>query len=217
LTSTLKTRGRVARQLAARRELFIQLCAQLGNRTLAYRRAGYKSKHPNKDAYDLARLPHISARIQEAIDGQVGGKAGLTSRLAQIADADIKDFEPWLEGDMSLAELAEEGVDVGVVESVSIHAGEEGETRRLKLYSKPDVVWKLIRLGGYGEGGADPDAPKPAEVHVTIVNGRLLAGRMAELAALPSAPGLPRRAGQGRFAGQRAGPLMGKTTAEEKA
>jgi len=206
------------RDRSPRQEIFIQLCAELGNRTQAYIRAGYHSKHPNKAAYDLAHDPHISRRIQEAIDAEIGGKAGILARLAQHADANLKDFEPFLTGKKTLGRLAMEGVNVGVVKSATVQSVKVGkkrrvETRKIVLHNSQEAAWKLARLGGYGEGGRDPDEPKPAEVHVTVVNGRILSRQMEELAALPSAPGLP--AGD-RFAEQGASPLFGNATVKTK-
>ena len=202
---TVRRRHRKPPSPTSRQEVFILLCAALGNRTRAYVRAGYHSKHPNEDAYKLASLPHISERIRQAIETQVGGKPGLTARLAQQADANIADFEPWLRGRKSLRRLAKDGVNVSCVESATVHEGKDGSTRRLKLHSSQEAIWKLVRMGGYGEGGTDPDAPKPAQVSVEVDMGKIFARRLAEVAAEPSAPGLPV---DERFARRTASPLL---------
>ena len=62
-----------------------------------------------------------------------------------------------------------------------------------------------------------PEAPA-AQVAVTVVDGRILSGRLAELAARPSAPGLPVPAEPppDRFAGQGGSALFGPGQAKEK-
>jgi len=170
--------------------VFIHLCAALGNRTEAYRRAGYRSKHPAQDAAKLARLPYFSEQIREAIEAQIGGKHGLQARLAQHADGDMAAFEPWLQGRCGLKALARRGVNTALVRTAVVRRSKEGETRRLELHSSQDAIWKLVRMGGYGEGGADPDAPKPAQVSVAVDLGRLLRRRMEAAAGRPPAPGL---------------------------
>ena len=198
---TVKRRRRKPSVPTSRQEVFIKLCAAHGNRTRAYVEAGYRSKYPAQHAYQLASQRYISDRIREAIEAQVGGKPGLTSRLAQHADANLKDFEPWLHGRKSLRRLAREGVNVAVVKSATIRTSDEGETRRIELYDAQEATWKLIRMAGYGHGGTDPDAPKPAQVAVQVDFGKIFGRRLAEVAGEPSAPGL---APDARFAGRSA-------------
>jgi hypothetical protein len=171
--------------------------------------AGYCSKHPAEDAAKLAKLPYISGRISRAIEAQVGGKSGLTSRLAQHADANLVDFEPWLKGRKTFRRLASEGVNVGVVKSATIRTSDEGETRRIELHSSQEAIWKLVRMAGYGEGGTDPDAPKPAQVSVTVDLGKMVERQIAEASMQPSAPGLPAPAN--RFKDAIASPLFAET------
>jgi hypothetical protein len=209
---SVKRRRRKPPLPTSRQEVFIKLCAALGNRTQAYVQAGYRSKYPAQHAYQLASQRYISERIRQAIEAQVGGKPGLTSRLAQQADASLADFEPFLRGRKSLKRLAREGVHVGALKSATVHTGKDGESRRIELLSSQEAIWKLVRMAGYGEGGTDPDAPKPPQVSVQVDFGKIFARRLAEVAAEPSAPGL---LVDERFARRTASPLFTESSKRE--
>ncbi len=141
--------GNKGHKLNARQRKFVALVVRYGNQTKAYKEAGYNAKNPSLEAYRLARLPLVAAAIRETLDAEIGGKEGLESILRRHSACNLADFEPWLRGEKTLAELQEAGVDTGLVKSCTITPNQFGESRRLELVDCQSAVALLAKLGGH--------------------------------------------------------------------
>lgn len=174
--------------LTERKRRFVAACVTHGNRTRAYKEAGYEGQAAGQDAHDLAKKPYIAEALRKVIGAEIGGLTGIQARIKSHADATIRDFEPWLRGLATLEELARAGVDMQAVKSVSIRTGRDGEARRLELYDAQEAAWKLARLGGYADAKAPPPETPPVVVDLDL--GRMLTRAMAAAVLRPSVPGL---------------------------
>ena len=167
---------------------FVVGCVTHGNRTRAYKEAGFEGAFPAQEAHELATKGYIAEAIRKVMGAEIGGLTGIQARIKSHADATIRDYEPWLRGLATLEELGRAGVDMQAVKSASIRTGRDGETHRIELYDAQEAAWKLARLGGYVDAQAPaPDTPRVV-VNVDLVN--LLADRMAAAVRQPSVPGL---------------------------
>ena len=142
----------------------------------AYRHAGYSSKKPWSEAWALRRHPYVRAALDEL--GYVAGvaKAEIIEQLRSMLDGcDLADFEPWIRGEKSLAELRDEGVPTHVLSRLHIYVG--GDGRSLQREDRLATLKMLSELLGY-------NAPTKSEVALTgaVEVGGMSDDRLRELA-----------------------------------
>ena len=142
----------------------------------AYRHAGYSSKKPWSEAWALRRHPYVRAALDEL--GYVAGvaKAEIIEQLRSMLDGcDLADFEPWIRGEKSLAELRDEGVPTHVLSRLHIYVG--GDGRSLQREDRLATLKMLSELLGY-------NAPTKSEVAMrgsVEIGGGLTHGDLDEL------------------------------------
>jgi hypothetical protein len=71
-------------------------------------------------------------------------RAAARTLLDMIRTADAADFEPFINGEKTLAQLAAEGVDVSVVESFTIAPGQFGTRRSIKFRDDAREATKFV-------------------------------------------------------------------------
>ena len=126
------------------------------NATKAAIAAGYKKARARQMGAE-----NLSKRyIRENIDSRMA-EAGITAErvqraLAEMAFAnDVADFEPYLQGGMSLEAMRDAGLNTALIRKVKVKSrilpGEEAETeidREIELYSRDSALDKLSKILG---------------------------------------------------------------------
>ena len=122
-----------------------------GVTTACYKAAGYKmGKYPGQAAYHLRHTASIEAAIQE-----IKHSAGLSPDfivekiLEQTNAPDMADLEPFFNGEKSLDQLRNEGVNTAALQKVQISTDGKGNvTRRAEIANRA----QMLRLGADATG-----------------------------------------------------------------
>ncbi len=115
------------------------------NSARAAREAGYSEKSDYSIGSENLRKPEIAQAISEELE-----KRGITPErvkcvIAEMAfSGDMAEFEPWLTGKKTLAELKADGVNTALLHSI----GQTDKGRSLKTYSRLDAAKELDRVLG---------------------------------------------------------------------
>jgi len=158
------------RKLNDRQRQFVRNIMKGQYVTRAYQNAGYNSEKPARDALSLKNSPNVRAAMGElrALAGLEAGAMAETLRdLVYGTGLTVEHLEPWLRGEKTLRELADTGMDLSWVETVSI--GEKGG-RRIVMASRLTAMRLLAELGGLivHRASITTDAP-PVQVNIQIV------------------------------------------------
>ena len=132
-------------QLTEKQRQFVLHYLEHFNAARAAREAGYSEKSDRNIGYENVTKPDIAEAISEQLD-----KRGITAErvkcvIAEMAfSGDMADFEPWLRGEKTLAELKADGVNTALVHSM----GQTDKGRNIKTYSRLDAAKELDRVLG---------------------------------------------------------------------
>ncbi len=145
-------------KLTARQQTFVQHYRQGGDPVAACIAAGYSGARAARRAGELLRQPGVQRALAELQEERTA-LLRLRAALERIVfGADMADFEDFIEGRATLAELKARGVDTSLVRRVVVR-GESGRGvpyRSLDLYDRLMAAQRLARLLGVGEqAGAD--------------------------------------------------------------
>ena len=116
------------------------------NATRAAIEAGYSRKSAYSIGSENLRKPEIAAAIAEGFE-----ERGITPALCKVilgevaCDTDMADFEPWLQGKKTLAQLRAKGVNTSLVKAARIT---ETGTRSIELHDRLAAVRELNRVLG---------------------------------------------------------------------
>jgi hypothetical protein len=162
IDKTTKEADSQASWLTARQEGFCQAYVRCGNGAEAARRAGYSRRRGRQTARELLRKRDILARVREirrsAMERaiEVLGAERLKQALSQLVrPTSLADFEPWIRGERTLAELRDEGVPVQLVRRAIVREGRKGRVRReLDLWDQRPIIETLGKfIGALSDGG----------------------------------------------------------------
>ena len=93
------------------------------NATKAAIKAGYSKASAHTEGSRLLRNVKVAGAIAQAFQEKGINPAAIEILLAVVAfDADVADFEPWVNGEKTLDQLRADGVDTKVVKSATINA-----------------------------------------------------------------------------------------------
>jgi hypothetical protein len=117
-----------------------------GNMTASYHAAGYRAagRSANGCASILRHNPKVAAAIKELMSA-----AGLTPDfisekiLQQTAGVDAADIQPFLDGDKTLAELRDDGVNTAALDEVQITHDAKGNIIRRAKAANPIQLLRL--------------------------------------------------------------------------
>ena len=132
--------------------------------------AGYAESTAQSNSYALLE----NMGIRRAINGLLIN-AGYTpefvkAKFQAYARANVEDFEPWIEGECTLAELRKRGVDTSCVKSASLTYSKSGQPiRRITLHSGLDAVRDLAKCHKLYEDSGGDSAPAGHEVTRRVV------------------------------------------------
>jgi hypothetical protein len=166
-----------------------------GNGTAAAIAAGYAPKSAANAAYRLLRNDEISRALSAMESADIAQIESLRRRAAEIAvHGDLADFQPFLDGEKTLAELRAEGVNTALVRRATVKLCPGGAvSRTIELYDALTALRRLMPqvivgrvLGGEepAEGGAQGDRPE------VVMLGDLMK-TLFDAAREPLVPGLP--------------------------
>ncbi len=117
------------------------------NASLAYIEAGYKANRGNASTLKSKQI--ISDAIDEQTEAIGITPKRITASIAQIAfEANIKDFAPFIMGQMSLQQLSDSGVDTKLIKSVSVTPGANGTAVKVELYNRQTSHDQLLKIKG---------------------------------------------------------------------
>ncbi len=116
------------------------------NATRAVKEAGYASNSAHAEGWRLLHNPKIMAVISKAFQDKGIAPMAVQILLAVVAfDADMADFEPWIDGTKTLEQLRAEGVDTRAVKSATVSIT---GTRRIELHDRLAALKELGRILG---------------------------------------------------------------------
>ena len=138
-------RGALAK-LNERQRRFVSYYIQLLNATQAYLAAGYAANGAAQNASLLLRNHKVAAAVEQELD-RVGLTRGrLEGEFAKMAlSGDVADYEDFLTGKVTMAELRKRGVDTQLLRSVSVG---QGGTLRVEMYDRLRALGDLARVRG---------------------------------------------------------------------
>ncbi len=193
-------------QLTAKQLRFV--CAYVmngGNGTQAAIIAGYSATSARQRAHELVTNSDIQRALAELTMDDVYTTKGLASIMGSHAmEADIADFEPYLDGEMSLRELREAGTRTKLLRKVTKRTRTRTETskdgvtvtttdevRGIELYDAQAAARDLLRMrAAAGEDSAGEPKAAPPVVNVTLM--RDLRRQLVKAHDEPFVPGIPR-------------------------
>ena len=172
-----------------------------GNGAQAAIAAGYSPRAAKEIAHENLTKPHIQRALAAITHDEVYTTKRLLELMgAQALDTDMADFEPFLAGEKTLAQLREDGVPTDLVKAVRISRRTSGtkagkqivmETRSLELYDAQAAARDLLKM----RAAAGEDSPGEPETEPPVVNVTLIQHLRSELARAhnePFVPGIPR-------------------------
>ena len=134
-------------KLTKKQQTFVTAYLSNGfNATKAAIEAGYSRKSAYSIGSENLRKPEIAAAIAEGFE-----ERGITPALCKVilgevaCDTDMTDFEPWLQGKRTLAQLRSKGVNTSLVKAARIT---EKGTRSIELHDRLAAVRELNRVLG---------------------------------------------------------------------
>ncbi len=149
-------------RLTMKQESFVTSYLSNGfNATKAAIAAGYAEKSAHVQGSRLLRNDKVAEVIRKELDSRGITPAKCEMRLAEVAfGADLADFDEWLEGEKTLAELNDEGVNTSVVKACRVTPS----GRSIELHSRLNALIQLARIlsmhkdgrGPHHEVGPDP-------------------------------------------------------------
>ncbi len=123
------------------------------NATKAAIAAGYAKKSAHVQGSRLLRNDKVADVIRKELDSRGITPTKCKIRLLEVAFcADLADFDEWLMGEKTLAELNDEGVNTSLVKSCRITRG----GRSMELCSRLKALTQLARMLGMYGGGRGP-------------------------------------------------------------
>ena len=141
--------------------------------------------------FDKPRVKH-AIRLMQSLS--IGNVTRLRVVLGVHAFADIADYEPYIEGRVTMEQLRQAGIDTRAVQQATRckteHYDKEGNltrvvtTNTVRLYNSKDAIVALLP----SEADVDTKIERPT-VHIETVN--MLRDQMALAAQRPLVPGLP--------------------------
>ena len=161
--------------------------------------------NPAAKAYTLKRSPAVQLLIQWhlATHGLDRDRA-LQEIAGWVYDIDIADYEPYLTGELTLAELRDAGVNTKAITKASATTdGAGGVTRSVELIAKAPVMRDLLKAQGAFDHDLDPASgtmpTRPAE-NVRVWDQRPVIQRLLEKGTIGhNTPGVePRQLSVGR-------------------
>ena len=115
------------------------------NATKAAIASGYAKKSAHVQGSRLLRNDKVAEAIRKELDSRGVTPAKCQILFAEVAfGADMADFEPWLMGEKTLAELNDEGINTSLVKSCRITS----RGRSIELYSRVKALARLTRMLG---------------------------------------------------------------------
>ena len=194
-TKTVKHYDGSTRLKSVLQEAFVTNLIKNCNQTDAYRKAGYKSKTPDRQANQLMRNSKVQVRLDFLRD-KLAEKTGITAEmvvqeLAKIGFANIRDF---LDPDNTIKDLTELPRELTLaVESIQTDIRHDSgdsdgytEKVRFKLYNKISALDKLcLHLGLYEKDNAQR-SPKTVICFKDSSGRKILSNVIDQPAALPA-------------------------------
>lgn len=111
--------------------------------------AGYSAKTARRTASENLSKPDIRAAIEVLLDAKGLTPEKIKVRMAEIAfSGDLADFEPFLSGDKSLAELKAAGVPTHLLRSARVSPTAHGVTRSIELCDPQRALDMLAKILG---------------------------------------------------------------------
>lgn len=158
--------------LTPKQERFVQEYIVDLNASAACLRAGYRSKNPDVDGYNLLVKPSISSAIQTHIkerEKRTEVTADMVvQQLYKIAYCDITRFVTWGADGIDIKPSGE--VDGTIIAEVSDDITDYGSHKRTKKKLKLPDRMKALELLGRHTGAFDNDITVKGNLGVTIVD-----------------------------------------------
>jgi len=164
--------------------------------------AGYAPRSAGNTGHRLMKNGDVLARATEMVaDEGVTEKEVLRELIRQAFGRNMVDFEPYLEGDKTLADLAADGVNVSLVKRCKrlVRPTQLGdnETHEIELVDGQRALETLARILGMltekDDAAAGANAPAPRKIgELGQTADRIAAARKGRYH-----PGLPRRDNDG--------------------
>lgn len=132
--------------------------------------AGYDTSNPAQVGHKVSRIPHVAAAIAEGIEKYHGLDNKITIGLNKLLEVDIADYEPYLEGEMSLRELRDSGVDTTVLEFASKGVDKYGNPwGKIGLPNKQKIYDMLFKMRDKARKHAENIKIDNMEQNITII------------------------------------------------
>ena len=134
--------------LTGKQQAFVAAYLSNGfNATKAAVEAGYAPDSAHVEGSRLLRNAKVQAAIASAFQEKGVAPETIQILLSSIAfDADIADFEPWINGEKTLDQLRAEGVDTRAVKSATVNP--RTESRKIELHDRLASLKELGRILG---------------------------------------------------------------------
>jgi len=123
------------------------------NATQSYRAAGYAdTKQIGGCAFALKRRPHVAAAIQELMTVSGLTEDWIKTRVGEIAAGlDIADMEPYVNGEKSLQDLRNDGVNTLAIAKTRVTRERDGSQHRsVEMHDPLPALREAARLAGIG-------------------------------------------------------------------
>ena len=153
------------------------------------------STSPSQLAAQFKQAPAVQLLIQYHLAQHGLGRDRALGQLARwLYDTDVADYEPYLDGTVTLTELRDSGVDTAAVaEIVERRDKHGGVTRAVKLIPKLGLMNQLLRALGAFDRAADtpPAAIQQHNTQQLMVVSSTVADELRAGVSRPTAPGVP--------------------------
>lgn len=108
--------------------------------------AGCPKRNAKAYGWKLLHHPAISAAVEQEMASRGANWDRALNELVKIAfNAGVVDYEPWLTGKKTLADLAKAGIDVSLVKTAVIQSG-KSRRREVVLHDKLSALRSLIQV-----------------------------------------------------------------------